>query len=274
MNCRYRQNEWLDEQLPAALRNRAADAAVSADLDERVFQSISRARSGAGRGRAGSSLRLFSRKIMVAFCALFCLSCAGVMAAGSISGGGWVSHAGQDYRFSDFAQAAAVAAHLDYTPQYVESLGGFAFAEGHITYMQRLDENGQRMSHIYQDLYLEYADAASGESLTLVTSIAPQSDNPDEASRQFDGITVFYKTQPYKFVPADYELSAADRAGLADGSLEISVGTDKVEQTLNASLSWTQDGVHYLLFGWDLNLSEDEMFALAADFISQTAGEE
>ena len=61
-----------------------------------------------------------------------------------------------------------------------------------------------------------------------------------------------------------------DKAALADGSLEISVGSDEVERMLNVSVEWTQEGVYYHLFGWDLSLTAEEMLDIAADFVERT----
>lgn len=287
MNCGYKPEDMLDRQIKSALRNRAEEVAVSAGLDEAVWQAVDRAKLNRGVSGVFARLwsclfegrRFFGRKLLAAFCALFCLSCCGVMATVGVGESkGWVSHVGLDSRFSDYESLASVVANLDFTPQYVESLaGGFQFQEGHISQVQRLDENGHRMSHIYKQLFIDYLNAESGEVVILSVSNTPSEDYDvarQSVSRQIGEIELVYTAQPYKFVPVDYVLTDEDKAALADGSLEISVGTADVERTLNASVVWTQDGVKYILFGWDLTLSAEEMLDMAADFIEQTGGSE
>ena len=144
MICAYKPDDMLDKQIKAALHNKADEVAVSAGLDEAVWQSIGRA--GICRG-GGRRLRLFGRRVLITFCALFCLSCCGVVAAVSGGGGGWVSHSGPDWHFSKFSQIASAVKHLEFEPEYLESLaGGYVFQGGYISEMQRLDENGHRMS--------------------------------------------------------------------------------------------------------------------------------
>lgn len=274
MNCEYN----LDAQIKVALQNRANEVAVSASLDDAVRQEVARARWQKTRVVKSSSLGLFGKKLLVAFCAVFCLSCCGVVAAVNGGGRGWVSHSGLDYRFDDFAQVETVIENIDFTPYYVENLaGGYDFQEGHISFSQWLDENGHRMSHVYKDLFMDYVNAQSGETVTLVASNAPR-DDFDRAEqvirRQVGEVELLYTTQPYKFVPVSYVLTEEDKAALADGSLEISVGTDEVERMLNISVNWTQEGVHYHLFGWDLSLTAEEMLDMAADFVAQTSAPE
>ncbi len=274
MNCEYN----LDAQIKAALQTRADEVAVSASLDEAVRQKVAQVRWQKDKVVKISSLGLFGKKLLVAFCAVFCLSCCGVVAAVNGGGRGWVGHSGFDYRFDDFAQAESMVENIDFTPYYVESLaGGYDFQEGHISFSQRLDENGHRMSHVYKDLFMDYVNAQSGETVTLVASNAPRGDF-DRAEqvirRQVGEVELLYTTQTYKFVPVNYVLTEEDKAALADGSLEISVGTDEVERMLNISVNWTQEGVHYHLFGWDLSLTAEEMLDMAADFVEQTSAPE
>lgn len=287
MNCERKTEDMLDKQIKSALRARAEEVAVSAGLDEAVWRSVGRAKIRRGAfdwlAQFASGLainrRLFGKKLLVTFCALFCLSCCGVMAAAGGAGSGWVSHSGPYYHFDNFAQTVSIIENLEYTPKYVESLAGdYDFQGGYISQTQRLDENGHRMSHVYKELFMDYVNAQNGEVVTLVVSNTPFDYSNDEGwqevKQQIGDIELVYATQPYKFVPVSYVLTEEDKAALADGSLQISVGSDEIERTLNVSVFWTQEGVNYHLFGWDLSLSAEEMLNMAADFIEQTGAQE
>lgn len=274
MNCKHKPegdlNDQLGRRIAAALQAEAEQAAPSADLDKAVWQGLARRE----RARFGWLPRHFGKRLALTLCALFCLSCCAVVAEISGTGGGWVSRSGWEDHFTDFARTADFAAQLDYTPLYVQELaGGYTFHEGHISQMQRLDENGHRMSHVYKSLFMDYRNPQSGELITLVVDNAPQFDDKpplQSQSRMVGEVELVWGIQPYKFVPVDYVLTGEDKAALANGSLEISVGSDKVERTVNMSVCWTQNGLHYNLFGWDLELDADDMLDIAADFVEQT----
>ena len=50
----------------------------------------------------------------------------------------------------------------------------------------------------------------------------------------------------------------------------MSYGSSQVEEMMLNSVQWVQDGVHYNIFGWDLELEQEDMLSIAADFIDKT----
>ncbi len=51
-----------------------------------------------------------------------------------------------------------------------------------------------------------------------------------------------------------------------NGELVISYGSDEVEDQMFQSVLWEQDGVTYLISGFDTGLDAQTMFDMAADF--------
>lgn len=265
--CKTLADENLEREIKAALQAEAAAVEVSAEAEAALFAEL--AKSRADRSRAAKMPLSWNwpvRRFLLSFCLIFCLSCAGVFATQVGSGRGWVS-GGPNYEVSSFDKMPKLLDRLSFEPRYLQSFtNGYSFAEAHVSGAQGLDEQGRRMSHVYLELYVEYYSPTSGEYLTLNADNIPNGFGGQALqTRQVGNVALQYQEQPYKFVPPDYVLSDADWAALADGSLEISVGTDTVENNLLQSVVWVQDGVKYHMFGFDLSLSGDELLDMAAE---------
>ena len=258
-----------EEQISAALHERADRLEVSAGFEERLLRRL-------GGKRAYGPGRRFGWRIALTMCLLVILSCATTFASGNGGeGGGWVTvsspAAGYWGHVREFDDVPKLVEKLGYTPKYLASLqGGWEFTEGHISTMQRLDENQRRMSYVYKELYLDYCRGE--ESLCFVASNSGQSITVDERDsvREVAGVQVVYSRQLYRFVPPDYELTEEDREQLESGLIEMSYGSSQVEEMMLNSVQWVQDGVHYNIFGWDLELEQEDMLSIAADFIDKT----
>lgn len=270
--------ERLERQIGAALHERADKLEVPAASDQRLFRKLADAQPRPSFFSRG--VRRYGRGIMLTMCMLVCLSCATTLATangtGTGAGGGWVTASVMpfigEFACDDYAEVEKLVELLGYEPEYRESLAGdWDFVSAHIDFSQRLDENNEYMSHVYKELYIRYRQRSSGEALCFVANDFSKYIDTNRGSmvrRQIDGVTVVYKEQPYKFVPVDYELTAEDQQALAEGSLEISCGSSELEETLNQAVEWVQDDVRYLVFGWDLEIGEEEMFEIAREFIS------
>lgn len=278
MSCDGRHNKGgaldpgLEEQIGAALHERADRLEPAPGSRERLWRRLEEAHRVSPWERVG---RKYGRRVLLTMCLLLCLSCATTFAsANGADGGGWVSVSWGSPLFarSDFEEVEELAGKLSYTPKYRQELaGGWEFFDGHISYSQRLDENNRRMSYVYKELCLWYRQESSGQELYFVASNTGQSiaTKPEDVVREIGGVRVVYEEQAYKFVPVDYELTEADRQAMEDGSLMISSGSSKLEEQLHKSVRWVQDGVCYLVYGWDLAAGQEELFAIAREFIGE-----
>lgn len=92
--------------------------------------------------------------------------------------------------------------------------------------------------------------------------------NPVPATTtEVNGVTLTYRDAHYRFVPADYEVSDEEKQQEKNGELVISCGSDEVEDKMFQSVLWEQDGVTYLISGFDTGLDAQAMFGMAAEFI-------
>ena len=85
---------------------------------------------------------------------------------------------------------------------------------------------------------------------------------------EVNGVTLTYRDAHYRFVPDDYEKSDEEKQQEKSGELVISYyGSDEVEDKMFQSVLWEQDGVTYLISGYDTGLDAQAMFGMAAEFI-------
>ena len=92
-------------------------------------------------------------------------------------------------------------------------------------------------------------------------------DRTPDATADYDGVTVNYYQETYKFVPEDYEKTAQDKAMEAAGGYYVSFGTDEIEEMQSMSVSWEKDGVAYSIQGFDTDLTPQEMLSMAGEMI-------
>ena len=92
--------------------------------------------------------------------------------------------------------------------------------------------------------------------------------NPVPATTaEVNGVTLTYRNAHYRFVPDDYEKSDEEKQQEKNGERVISCGSDEVEDKMFQSVLWEQDGVTYLISGFDTGLDAQAMFDMAAEFI-------
>lgn len=213
-------------------------------------------------------MKRFSMKKLVIGVAAGCLLISGgVFAAGrvvSLSSHSYLGDAYKSYGDMDKAQA-----ELGYSADTVEEFSnGYRFDQMFVNDVNGTDADGN-VIYTFKDLSISYEK--SGEPsvwLDVKKPVEPQKRKGEpEAARQVEGITLYYDTITYKFVPPSYELTEEDQANLERDNFTISYGSDEVKVQQNSSVTWEKEGVHYNLSGFDLNLSSDEMFDMAEEIM-------
>ena len=84
---------------------------------------------------------------------------------------------------------------------------------------------------------------------------------------QIGGVTVSYYRDHYKFVPANYALSEAEKQWEAIPGNYISYGTDAVEETDVAFACWEKDGLDYTIMDSGAKVSPQTLFAMAKELM-------
>lgn len=176
----------------------------------------------------------------------------------------------QHYSSSDFRKLdrAMDVAGLRLEP--VERFSnGYVFEKVTVQDTKGLDEHDREVLK-YREINLDYRN---GDGHRLHLSAEPvleeisASDRPADQSRGIGGITVEYRLDHYKCVPADYKLTPEDEAWQQIPGNYISYGTDRVEENDVSSVSWEKDGVLYLLMDLDTKETPETLYAMAKEWI-------
>jgi hypothetical protein len=182
----------------------------------------------------------------------------------SLSSSTYVDDAYKTYGDMDKAQKK-----LGYAVDSVETFdNGYAFENMYVNDVDGWDEDGNK-AYTYKEMLINYQkDGNHSLYLAICRPVEEeQKTKTPDATRTCGDITLSYDMYTYKFVPADYELTEEDIANQAKDNYYISYGSDEVEITQSAGVTWTKDGVFYNLAGMDLDLTGDEMFDMAEEIL-------
>ncbi|MDO4284905.1 MAG: hypothetical protein Q4C60_06170 [Eubacteriales bacterium] len=138
-----------------------------------------------------------------------------------------------------------------------ESLGdGYAFEEGYVTEAFAEDGEGNQLYSFMtvmagygqgSVLSISIENAASDDAALWGTADAEQEPGTVLAQREIDGIPVTVKETNYLFLPPDGKPDEEDAALQRAGELVISYGSPEAERKTFRTVSWTKDGMNYLL---------------------------
>ena len=146
---------------------------------------------------------------------------------------------------------------------------GFAFEKAYVEDTRGLDENDREVLK-YREVQVNYRNA-DGVRLCLFANPdieeITDSESPVAQTAQIGGVTVSYYRDHYKFVPANYELSEAEKQWEAIPGNYISYGTDAVEETDVAFACWEKDGLRYTIMDSGAKVSPQTLFAMAKELM-------
>lgn len=160
---------------------------------------------------------------------------------------------GQSREITDFSK---VGKGLEFSPKYLRQFSsGFQFAAA-------LPDSGQ--------LALSYTNPQNGEVVKCYMQTQPFGElvPPAAVERQEGEVLLTAYQVVYKYVPSDYEPTAADETAQAEGSMLLAWGSDEIEESSCTNVVWQEDGVYYQLFGMDVSLTADELLAMAAEIVN------
>ena len=89
-----------------------------------------------------------------------------------------------------------------------------------------------------------------------------------DKTRDVNGVTVGASTFIIKFVPPDYEKTDEDIAREKNGTIQISYGSDTIEESTYARATFMTGGAQYtLLAEGDKQPSQDELMDMAEEML-------
>ena len=187
-------------------------------------------------------------KFLVAVAAV-CLLSVTALAAGFVPG--WSSHS---------------TGEVETPPALTDFENGYAYETGYNIANEITEEDGsvdafESVSYIYE---------RNGEEVWFSQDkpsepIAPMGVFLENA----EGIDLYYYCYTHVVVPADYELTEADKAAKAAGEIVISYGSDRVTRMEVQTLQWSENGVLSCLMQMDGSLSPEELADMAREIIGK-----
>lgn len=155
---------------------------------------------------------------------------------------------------------------------------GYVFENMSVSTTQALDENRNKLMS-FKDIRIDYKNQAEnhiGLSAHLYLECLTTSETPVKETRQIGGINVEYRVSHYKFFPASKEGNLTEEEELwqqqpgnyiSYGSTSNPAGIQAHEDTKTA-LTWTKDGISYLLMDYKGVETADTLFAMAEELIN------
>ena len=145
--------------------------------------------------------------------------------------------------------------------KYVDEFdNGYIFRKGWISNTSEIDENNVSLKE-YKELTLVYSDNDS-DMYVLISPDVKDSDTEDGVISQ--------RSQLYKNVPLDYEMTEQDIEDQENGVYEFSTGDLEKEVTVTEMrfVSWHEDGASYLIMQYGEKISFDDMKAMAEEIMA------
>ena len=203
----------------------------------------------------------------MAVAAVAAIAVTGAFAAGGM--GGIFSEGWSDQRL-DLSSTQAHLADAGVLLTLPDKIGEYTFSYGSDVDTTAQNDMGEteKVSEVDATYTKDGAklNLSAHKSYTVFTE--DEMENPVPATTaEVNGVTLTYRDAHYRFVPADYEESDEEKQQEKNGELVISYGSDEVEDKMFQSVLWEQDGVTYLISGYDTGLDAQTMFDMAAELV-------
>ncbi|MFW6676523.1 hypothetical protein ACOAOT_02565 [Lacrimispora sp. AGF001] len=142
---------------------------------------------------------------------------------------------------------------------------GMAFANGNLSKVKGVDENNNQMM-TYSEAYAEYGENPQVTLTAHVHMDEISEENEPGQKEVYQGVELNSSQVQYLFLPEGQEPSEKDKKLQDEGKLAISYGSDQEERLLFKSVTWSENGIDYLLFSSD-NVELNSLTAMAKEVI-------
>ena len=251
--------ENIDKRIRETLQKSCDDIFASQELKQKIDESISL--------KEEKSMKTISIKKVVIGVAAASLLLSGAVFAGHTA----YMAAGVPSmpEYEAYAQIGEAEARLGYTADHVETFrNGYSFAGASIGTDYAYDENGQRL-YSYEEMDIDYKKEGEPKlSLVIEKPVESQyGDIEPEAVRTCDGITIGYWKEEFSVVDTDYVITKKELEEMNAADADISIEWNENNAETSHHVMWEKDGICYMLFGFDVTLSPDEMMDMAEEII-------
>ena len=186
----------------------------------------------------------------------------------------YCSTSGSLPNYSEMPTAKELTKDIGFVPKATDAFtNGFSFENARIDNTQGKDDNGNVIEEFKG---IDYNYVASDDSKIILSannsqypSLEDDANKPNAQTEVYKGIDLTYSEQKYKFVPEDYQMTAQDKKDEARRAVTFSYGSDQVETYMYKFLSWSDEGINYLLMGRNIDLSKEDFVEMAKEIINQ-----
>lgn len=254
----------MDDYMKRLFKEQTDHVEASAELKDRIDQSID-------KKKGVINMKKQNMKKWIAAAAGLCLLAPTMLYAGGKITTYVSSSDSKDYiestSWDDFSKLEKkTGVDVDLPEKF---FNGYQFKKMNTMAIDGKDDAGNTMSSIKQ-LTVTYENAKGIKLNCDMNQIIPEEENEQTTpvqEQKIGDITVQYYNDTYKFVPADYEETAEDKAMQEKDNFYLSYGSNEIEMKQYSYAKWEKDGVSYLLGGFDNGLSGDELIQMAAEII-------
>lgn len=251
-------NKQMDRQIKNALYMKADTYTPPTDLKQRIDGQIARQKKEVVFMR-----KMSVKKVAVAAAAMCVLTGTVCMAGGKING--YIGGDRLGVRTEAYSDLGNLEQKLDLTSHAPESFdNGYAFAYADILDFDAVDENHVTVK-TESELDVTYENDGDNVFYRVKNGATTFSDEELAHAQMIeqDGVSYYYITNNYLFLPADGEPTEEDLAAEKAGALMISYGSSEREEKKYDSLCWNADGQSYSLSGFDVHMDAQELVHMA-----------
>lgn len=149
---------------------------------------------------------------------------------------------------------------------------GYKFRKAAVIENHGEDENRNTIK-TWPEIDAEYVNASNNKINLSAEDAENRDDNltEDMQTCEISGITVSYNLDEYVVLPGRVEeegLSPEMQERVSnDPHFHVSYGSDKEEHSYFSHADFVKDGVHYMIYGYDVDLSVDDLFDMCEEII-------
>lgn len=206
-----------------------------------------------------------TKTILIAIAAVMVLGITALAASGDVMYWNTSSKQGADY--TSLPTAEQCLEDVGFEPCLLEKFeNGYTFAEGDIEKNTLKDENKNDVGS-FGSIAFQYEKDGD----TVIFAQYPyvfDGEVAGEVKYSEDGIDVYYNAFTQKIVPVDYEMTDEDMEAVENSDLVLSYGADEIVVYEVQGVSWTIDGMQYVLTQLDGALTADDLIEMARELIA------
>ena len=249
-----KQKNDLFEELNINPKNRDVCSPFAVDI-QAIKRNVNRTLDSAYTERKTVIMKSKKKTACIALAATLALSVTAFAANGIVSN--WFSSSSSIADYKTLPTAPQVKNDIGYTPILIDS-----FANGY-TFK---DENGNSMEK-FKSVSFDYEK--DGDIVIFAQDkYNSQAELQGSVAKTVGDTDIYYYSYTNKVVPADYELTDADKAAKANGDLVFSYGSAAVELNEIQSATFVKDGMQYQLLQINGKLSGDELVKMAEELVA------